>query len=319
MLTHAALVSNLLAAAKVLDVSDADVGLSFLPLSHAFERMVAWVYLLCGVHVVFAESFDTVGRDIGLVKPDDHDRRAASLREAARTHHGEGRCGIRAAAPALFRWAVAAGVREVERDASRQVSWAADRLQAGLADRLVFERVREGLGGRVRYLVSGSAPLGADVAEFFSAIGLPIVEGYGLTETAPILTVNPPDAPRVGSVGKSLPGVESAHRRRRRDPRPWAQRDVGLLQQAGSDRRRAQGRLVPHRRHRHHRRGGLPLDHRSEEGPAGDVGRQEDRAAADRGTSSSAARWSPKPSCSASAASSQRPCSCRISRRSSGG
>ena len=69
MLTHAALVSNLLAAAKVLDVSERDVSLSFLPLSHAFERMVAWVYLVSGVHVIFAESFDTVGRDIGLVKP----------------------------------------------------------------------------------------------------------------------------------------------------------------------------------------------------------------------------------------------------------
>jgi len=69
MLTHAALVSNLVAAARVLDVSQEDVGLSFLPLSHAFERMAAWVYLLCGVHMVFAESFDTVGRDIALVKP----------------------------------------------------------------------------------------------------------------------------------------------------------------------------------------------------------------------------------------------------------
>jgi long-chain acyl-CoA synthetase len=77
-----------------------------------------------------------------------------------------------------------------------------------VADRLVFEKIRENLGGRLRYLVSGSAPLDAEEAEFFCAIGLPIVEGYGLTETAPILTVNPPSAPRVGTVGRSLPGVD---------------------------------------------------------------------------------------------------------------
>jgi long-chain acyl-CoA synthetase len=207
MLTHAALVSNLLAAANVLDVSDTDVGLSFLPLSHAFERMVAWVYLLCGVHVIFAESFDTVGRDIGLVKPTIMTGvpRVYEKLHARVLEKGAAGSGPRAA---LFRWAVAAGVRKARATLRGKSAGALDRLQASLADRLVFERVREGLGGRVRYLVSGSAPLGADVAEFFSAIGLPIVEGYGLTETAPILAVNPPEAPRVGSVGKSLPGVD---------------------------------------------------------------------------------------------------------------
>jgi long-chain acyl-CoA synthetase len=72
----------------------------------------------------------------------------------------------------------------------------------------VFGKIRENLGDRVRYLVSGSAPLPGNIAEFFQGIGLPIIEGYGLTETAPILSVNPPDAPRVGTVGLALPGVE---------------------------------------------------------------------------------------------------------------
>jgi long-chain acyl-CoA synthetase len=82
------------------------------------------------------------------------------------------------------------------------------RLQARLADRLVFSKIREKLGGRLRFSASGSAPLAGNIMEFFYAIGVPVIEGYGLTETAPILTFNPLDAPRVGTVGKALPGVE---------------------------------------------------------------------------------------------------------------
>jgi long-chain acyl-CoA synthetase len=207
MLTHTALISNLEAAARVLDVSEADVGLSFLPLSHAFERMVAWVYLYCGVHVVFAESFDTIGRDIGLVRPTVL---TGVPRVYEKLYHriidkGSDAPGMRGA---LFRWAIAAGTAVSRQVLRGRPPGTLDRLQARLAERLVFTRVREGLGGRLRYLVCGSAPLDAEVAEFFCAIGLPIVEGYGLTETAPILTVNPPGAPRVGTVGRSLPGVD---------------------------------------------------------------------------------------------------------------
>ena len=81
-------------------------------------------------------------------------------------------------------------------------------LKSGLADRLCFAKIRASPGGRVRFLVSGSGPIAADVMEFFHGVGLPIIEGYGLTETAPILTVNPPEAPRIGSVGRALPNVE---------------------------------------------------------------------------------------------------------------
>jgi long-chain acyl-CoA synthetase len=108
----------------------------------------------------------------------------------------------------IFRWAVGAGAARGKAALRGTSVGLLGSLQAALADRLVFSKIRDGLGGRIRYLVSGSAPLPVAIAEFFHGIGLPIIEGYGLTETSPILTVNPPAAPRVGTVGRALPGVE---------------------------------------------------------------------------------------------------------------
>jgi long-chain acyl-CoA synthetase len=207
MLTHRNLVSNLKASANVLSVSQDDLALSFLPLSHAFERMVAYVYLLSGVTIIFAESFDTLGRDIAAVRPTvlTGVPRVYEKLHTRIVDKGQTGTGIKRS---IFRWAVnvamACGHDEL---AGRSPGLVAS-LQRPLADRLVFAKIREGLGGRVRYLVSGSAPLPAAIAEFFQGVGLPIVEGYGLTETAPILTVNPPDSPRAGTVGKPIPGVE---------------------------------------------------------------------------------------------------------------
>jgi long-chain acyl-CoA synthetase len=207
MLTHAALVANLLAGADALDVHQEDVALSFLPLSHAFERLVSYVYLLRGVTIIFAESFDTIGRDVGLVKP-------TVLTGVPRVYekmHGrifdKGQTGSPAKA-ALFRWAMGiAASRGSALLRGRRPSPLLS-LQAAVAERLVFGKIRDGVGGRIKYLVSGSAPLSVSIAEFFHGVGLPIIEGYGLTETAPILTVNPPHAPRSGTVGKALPNVQ---------------------------------------------------------------------------------------------------------------
>ena len=207
MLNHSHLVSNLKAAAVALEVSQDDVALSFLPLSHAFERMVAYVYLLCGVTLIFAESFDTIGRDVTLVRPTvlTGVPRVYEKLQARITEKGLAASGFRAT---FFKWGLQAGLARAQASLRGQTAGPIDRLQAALADRLVFDKVRTALGGRIRYLVSGSAPLAPSVAEFFHALGLPIIEGYGLTETAPILTVNPPEAPRVGTVGRALPGVE---------------------------------------------------------------------------------------------------------------
>ena len=213
----------------MLNVTEDDVALSFLPLSHAFERMVAYVYLLCGVTIVFAESFDTIGRDIGRVRP-------TVLTGVPRVYEklhdrilekGQAAPGLKGA---LFRWAIGAGdgaraTRELRGQVGRPRSAS---LQAPLADRSCSRRSARGVGGRLRYLVSGSAPLPADIAEFFQGLGLPIIEGYGLTET-----VADPDGQSARRAARRhrRPGAarrRAADRRRRRDPRARAERHAGL-------------------------------------------------------------------------------------------
>lgn len=207
MLSHRNIVSNVVACQQVVDTNQDDVALSYLPLSHAFERTVVYKYLYTGVTVIFAESLETVARDLVTVKPTVmtgvprvYEKLHARVLESVAQAPGWRR--------AIFRWALNVGRRRAEALLTRRpVPWPV-RLQYPLADRLVFAKIRERTGGRLRYLISGAAPLAKDVAAFFWAIGLPVLEGYGLTETAPVLTVNPPDAPRLGTVGKPIPGVE---------------------------------------------------------------------------------------------------------------
>ena len=207
MLTHANLVSNLLAARDVLQLTSDDVALSFLPLSHGFERMASFLYLFTGTTMIFAESFDTIGRDIGLARPTMitgvprvYEKMQARILEKAGAAPG--------AKGALFKWGLGVATRKARAQLRGKRTGPLTAVQANLADRLVFSKVRAGVGGRLRYAVSGSAPLPVSVMEFFTAIGMPIIEGYGLTETAPILTVNPPGALRSGSVGRPVRDVE---------------------------------------------------------------------------------------------------------------
>ena len=207
MLTHGNLVSNLRAAAGALDISQDDVALSFLPLSHAFERMVAYVYLFSGVTVIFAESFDTVARDLAMVRPTVltgvprvYEKLHARILEAAQN------AGVPKAT--MFRWAVNAGLARAKAVLRGRHAGALTSMSTAIGDRLVFSAIREKLGGRLRFVASGSAPLADNVMEFFHAIGVPIIEGYGLTETAPILTFNPLNALRVGTVGRPISGIE---------------------------------------------------------------------------------------------------------------
>jgi long-chain acyl-CoA synthetase len=207
MLSHANLVSNVKAGADVLQLTEQDVALSFLPLSHSFERTVSYIYLLSGVTLVFAESIDTIGRDLLRVRPTlltGVPRVFEKLHDRIK-EKGQAEPGLKGS---IFKWAIGAGTSRGKAELAGRSVGLIGSVQASLADRLVFTKIRDGLGGRVRYLVSGSAPLPTSIAEFFQGIGLPIIEGYGLTETSPILTVNPPGAPRAGTVGRAIPGVE---------------------------------------------------------------------------------------------------------------
>jgi long-chain acyl-CoA synthetase len=207
MLSHRNIVSNMDGGYSMVPVNENDVAISFLPLSHAFERVVSFVCLAHGVTIVYAESMDTIGRDLSIVRPTVMTGvpRVYEKFQARVIERGN---ALPQPRRALFNWGLRVAGARARADMSRRGTHGLLALQAALADRLVFSKVRESVGGRLRILVSGSAPLAASTAEFFHGIGLPIIEGYGLTEAAPIVTANPLGAAKVGTVGKPIPGVE---------------------------------------------------------------------------------------------------------------
>ena len=207
MLSHGNVASNVMDGGSVVRVDSEDAALSFLPLSHAFERAVVFLYLYNGVTVTFAESLDTIARDLGAVRPTVmtgvprvYEKFNARVLEAV--------AGAPAIRQRLFHWALGVGQRRARAELDGRSASLSTRLQHGLANRLVLSKVRGRLGGRLRFVVSGSAPLSTPIAEFFFAIGIRVVEGYGLTETSPTLTVNPLERPKLGTVGPALPRVE---------------------------------------------------------------------------------------------------------------
>ena len=201
MLTHNNIVSNVKAATQHIYWDDKDRSLSFLPLCHSFERTAGYFAIIaCGAEIYYAESVDTVSKNMPEVKPTVmvsvprlfekiYNLIIKSVEEGSDTKK------------AIFNWAVEVG-RKYSEGKRGFVA-----IQKILADRLVFDKLKQRTGGEIRLFISGGAALPPDIDLFFRCAGLTILQGYGLTETSPVMAANKPGNEVVGVVGQVIPGV----------------------------------------------------------------------------------------------------------------
>ncbi len=208
MLTHRNIAANVAGALDVLPLGPDDTCLSLLPLSHAFERTCGhYTMISAGVTIAYAESIDKVPDNLQEVKPTVLVS-VPRLFEKMYSRVLEAAMGGGAVKRRIFFWARQTAESWADFVLRNDPVPAMVGLKKRLADRLVFSQLQDRTGGRIKYFVSGGAPLSPEIAKFFYAAGLPILEGYGLTESAPVISVNPLHAPKMGSVGRALPGVE---------------------------------------------------------------------------------------------------------------
>jgi long-chain acyl-CoA synthetase len=188
-------------------VEEGDVHLLFLPLAHSFARMESFLGIRLGLTTAFAESIERLPENLREVSPDF----ICSVPRVFEKVYAKILTGVAAAPPVrqrIFHWALGVGRRASRLAREGRSLPVGLHLQRRVADRLVFGKLRAALGGRLRFCVSGGAPLSAEIAEFFHAADILVLEGYGLTETCPILTSNHPGAFKFGTVGKPFPGVD---------------------------------------------------------------------------------------------------------------
>ncbi|HEV8366934.1 MAG TPA: long-chain fatty acid--CoA ligase [Pyrinomonadaceae bacterium] len=206
MLTHNNFMSNVLSITAGLPIGSTDVALSVLPLSHIFERAGFFVFCYNGLSVYYAASFDQVGENLREVRPTVM---TAVPRLFEKVYHRIVKKGMaeKGWKRRVFTSSLAVGQRYGERKDTRRWISPGLRLKQGLASRLVFSKWREGVGGRLRYFVSGGAPLSPALSYSYLAAGIPILQGYGATETC-IVCANRPDNNQVGSVGIPFAGIE---------------------------------------------------------------------------------------------------------------
>jgi len=207
MLSHANFTSNSEASFERFDLTAGSVALSFLPLAHVYERLTDYGYLFNGVSIAYVPRMEDVPQALLEVRPHIcaavprfFEKLYANILE-----RGAQTSGLRRR---IFDWAIhlarkSAPWRAYGRRAPLAVRW-----QWRLANRLVYKKFRAGVGGRIVEFISGGAPLAPELAEFFTTVGLPLFQGYGLTETSPVVATNLPSASRIGTVGRPIPGVE---------------------------------------------------------------------------------------------------------------
>lgn len=207
MLTHANIISNVQSVLAIVPVNGHTIALSFLPLSHIFERMVAYVYQAAGTSVYFLESPDELPEALRTVRPEVFTA-VPRILERMFERLQERRIAMGPLQRQVFDWAVYLG-QHYRFSGERLIpfAYAARRL---LADILVFRRWRKAMGGRLRYVFVGAAALQPSLGRLFSAAGIDVREGYGLTETSPVIAFNrfEPGGVRFGTVGMPAPGVE---------------------------------------------------------------------------------------------------------------
>jgi long-chain acyl-CoA synthetase len=207
MQTHGNHVAAVGASKQATPVAEGWVHLLFLPLAHSFARLESFLGVAHGLTTAFAENLDKVGENLKETRP----HFICSVPRVFEKVYAKILAGVEAGSPVkqkIFRWALGVG-REVSRYQQRgQPAPAGLELRRRLAHALVFGKLHAALGGRLQWAVSGGAPLSRDIAEFFHAAGILLLEGYGLTETCPALTFNRRDKYKFGSVGQALPGVE---------------------------------------------------------------------------------------------------------------
>jgi long-chain acyl-CoA synthetase len=207
MLTHANLVSNLIDSSGHHDFGEHDKALSVLPLSHVFERQAMYMYLHKGMAVYFAESLQTIGPNLREVRPTVlvgvpriFEKIYQRIRESAAER---GKVSV-----VLLAWSISVARAYAKFLLARKPVPAFLKLKHSIASKLVFSKWQRAFGGKMRLLVSGGAALAEDLSYIYVGAGIPIVQGYGLTETSPVITTSSIDEIRPGTVGKAIPNVE---------------------------------------------------------------------------------------------------------------
>ncbi|MCK6600387.1 MAG: long-chain fatty acid--CoA ligase [Bacteroidetes bacterium] len=204
MLTHANIVSNVVACTQVLDITPGkDKVLSFLPLCHSFERMVNYFYQYSGLGIYYAESMETIADNLKEVQPNLFTTVPRLLEKVYDKIVGKG-AALKGIKRQLFFWAL--NLAKAYNPEKNQGIWY--NFQLALANKLIFSKWREALGGNLSYIVAGGAALSPKLATVFTAGRILILQGYGLTETSPVISVNKVNRNRIGSIGPVIPNVQ---------------------------------------------------------------------------------------------------------------